>query len=170
VTRWEKMTRKQKDDHLILARAWAKANPEKKRASVARWRKANPDKARAADARWLEANRERLRAVRASWRKANRERMLALQARWRKKHPEHSLAKNARRRARLVAADISLTTEERATILALYSKARALTELTGEAYHVDHIKPLSKGGPHHPDNLQILLGRDNLSKGAKYHE
>jgi len=43
-----------------------------------------------------------------------------------------------------------------------------MTELTGEAYHVDHKKPLSKGGLHHPDNLQVLLGRENLKKGAKY--
>tara|TARA_B100000161_G_C33498883_1_gene390669 strand:+ start:350 stop:973 length:624 start_codon:yes stop_codon:yes gene_type:complete len=34
-------------------------------------------------------------------------------------------------------------------------------------YHVDHIIPLSKGGKHHPDNLQIILATQNLQKGSK---
>ena len=35
------------------------------------------------------------------------------------------------------------------------------------AYHVDHVVPLSKGGLHHEDNLQILTAHQNLCKGAK---
>ena len=35
-------------------------------------------------------------------------------------------------------------------------------------YEVDHIQPLSKGGLHHPDNLQILEVSLNRSKNAKY--
>ena len=34
--------------------------------------------------------------------------------------------------------------------------------------HVDHIIPLSKGGLHHPDNLQILDGKLNDSKKDKW--
>ena len=34
--------------------------------------------------------------------------------------------------------------------------------------HVDHIQPLSQGGKHHPDNLQILTAEENLRKGAKW--
>ena len=34
-------------------------------------------------------------------------------------------------------------------------------------WHVDHIYPISKGGLHHPNNLQILSGHDNISKGAR---
>jgi len=39
--------------------------------------------------------------------------------------------------------------------------------MTGIQHHVDHIIPLSKGGLHHPDNLQILTAEENLKKGAK---
>ena len=34
---------------------------------------------------------------------------------------------------------------------------------------MDHIKPLSAGGRHHPSNLQILTAKENLAKGAKYN-
>lgn len=35
-------------------------------------------------------------------------------------------------------------------------------------WHVDHIRPISKGGLHHEDNLQILTAEINLQKSAKY--
>lgn len=36
-----------------------------------------------------------------------------------------------------------------------------------EGYHVDHIRPISKGGLHHEDNLQYLPKQINLEKSAK---
>ena len=35
-------------------------------------------------------------------------------------------------------------------------------------WHVDHIKPISKSGLHHEDNLQILTAAINLQKNDKY--
>ena len=35
-------------------------------------------------------------------------------------------------------------------------------------WHVDHIRPISKGGLHHEDNLQILTAAINLQKHNKY--
>ena len=35
-------------------------------------------------------------------------------------------------------------------------------------WHVDHIKPISKCGLHHEDNLQILTAELNMEKKAKY--
>lgn len=37
----------------------------------------------------------------------------------------------------------------------------------GEAFHVDHIVPLSRGGAHSADNLQVIPAIDNLRKGSK---
>ena len=51
--------------------------------------------------------------------------------------------------------------------LALVNKYYKLSNMLGINYHVDHIKPVSKGGPTHPSNLQILTAEDNMSKGAK---
>jgi len=39
--------------------------------------------------------------------------------------------------------------------------------LLGPGWHLDHIVPLSKGGKHHPDNLQIVRSSYNLQKNNK---
>ena len=53
----------------------------------------------------------------------------------------------------------------------IYRRCREMKREAGYiAYHVDHIFPLSKGGSHHPDNLQILTAAENLSKGAKIQD
>jgi hypothetical protein len=61
-----------------------------------------------------------------------------------------------------------LTEEEKIQIANLYRYARKLARETGEPHHVDHIKPLSAGGEHHPSNLRVILAKDNLKKGSKY--
>ena len=60
-----------------------------------------------------------------------------------------------------------LTKEENERILSIYQECAKLTEITGVPHHVDHIHPISKGGLHHPDNLQILTAKENISKGNK---
>lgn len=59
-------------------------------------------------------------------------------------------------------------TADRKKILEFYKLAQKMTEETGIPYEVDHIKPLSKGGLHHQDNLQVITGKENRRKGSKY--
>jgi 5-methylcytosine-specific restriction endonuclease McrA len=61
----------------------------------------------------------------------------------------------------------TLTPEEKQRIDEIYRECGIITEQTGVPHQVDHIIPLSKGGKHHPDNLQILTAYDNQSKGDK---
>jgi 5-methylcytosine-specific restriction endonuclease McrA len=49
----------------------------------------------------------------------------------------------------------------------LYKEASRLTIETGIKHEVDHIIPVSKGGLHHQDNLQILVWLENRRKGNK---
>lgn len=60
-----------------------------------------------------------------------------------------------------------LTSEEHQQILLIYQECARITEETGVPHHVDHIYPISKGGKHHPDNLQILTATENIRKRDK---
>ena len=62
-----------------------------------------------------------------------------------------------------------LTPLEYEWLLFYYDEARRMTDETEIVHHVDHIKPIAKGGEHAPWNMQVLTAFDNLSKGAKWH-
>jgi len=48
-----------------------------------------------------------------------------------------------------------------------YIMAENKTKETGIPYEVDHIIPISKGGLHHQNNLQVITRTENRSKGNK---
>ena len=57
---------------------------------------------------------------------------------------------------------------DRDAIRAFYRLAKLLEKHNpGTRYHVDHIIPLSKGGLHHQDNLQVMRADFNLRKANK---
>jgi 5-methylcytosine-specific restriction endonuclease McrA len=51
----------------------------------------------------------------------------------------------------------------------IYRAASLLTILSKKQHVVDHIWPISKGGCHHQDNLQIITSVLNSSKRSKLH-
>lgn len=61
-------------------------------------------------------------------------------------------------------------TADQEKINSFYRKAVKLTEETGVLHEVDHIVPISKGGKHHEDNLQILTAIENRKKYNKIME
>ena len=76
-----------------------------------------------------------------------------------------------RRAAKLKRTPAWLSEQDQRDIEDFYYLARALTEVTGIPYVVDHILPLQGklvSGLHHPGNLQILTESENASKGNKY--
>lgn len=83
-----------------------------------------------------------------------------------KNHIVQNAAKSAKRRA----LKINQTPEDvdQIKIQRIYTECGILNKLAGHTrWHVDHYTPLSKGGWHHENNLQLLLATENLSKGAK---
>lgn len=58
-----------------------------------------------------------------------------------------------------------LTEVQERQILAKYQQASAWNRIAGpNAFQVDHIKPVTKGGLHHPLNLQVVPTYWNQSK------
>ena len=66
----------------------------------------------------------------------------------------------AKRRANMKNAKVDLTEEQYNIIKDMYLNCP-------KGYEVDHIKPISKNGKHHPDNLQILTRTENRKKSNK---
>lgn len=86
--------------------------------------------------------------------------------RWNKAHPEVDAAGRGRRqvvrRAKttdLIHPDLDHSAAER-----IYAEAANLCRSTGIRHHVDHIIPITYGGWHHQQNLQILPHSVNMSK------
>lgn len=116
-----------------------------------KWNRRNADKMRQATRKWREKNRDKARAYARDWKKRNKAR-----------HAEHTQRRKARKLNQTpIGADFI-------EIAKFYLEAQRLTLLTGIPHQVDHIKPLSKGGLHHQDNLQVITAEQNRLKGATY--
>lgn len=74
----------------------------------------------------------------------------------------------ARRRCKIRDAFDKTANQEK--INYIYCEAKKLSEKTGISYEVDHIVPISKGGKHHEDNLQIITMSENRKKHNKIME
>jgi hypothetical protein len=138
------------------------SNPDKCERERA-WREANRESIRERQRALREANRERVRDVHLAWREANREKLCERSRAWAAANPDKRAACSSRRRARKLNATPPFTPEEKARERAIYAEAAR-----NEEWEVDHIKPLSKGGLHHPDNLVAIPLTMNRQKRAQY--
>jgi 5-methylcytosine-specific restriction endonuclease McrA len=94
---------------------------------------------------------------------ADPEKAVANAKRWSLANPDKRLTINARSNAKQ---RTGITPEKCAMTDALYVMARILSN-TCEPMEIDHIVPLSEGGTHTFENLQILTAKDNRKKGNK---
>jgi hypothetical protein len=87
---------------------------------------------------------------------------------WKISNPEKVAAMDARRRAALLnRTPCWLTDDDHWVFEQAYELAQLRTNLFGFAWHVDHVIPLQGklvSGLHTPYNLQVIPGRDNMSK------
>jgi len=120
---------------------------------------------------WRKENREAIIKYALQYARENREAKLEYMRQYRKENPKYTRqyrqknadklnANTAKRRARKRNQTPDLTQDEKLRISEIYKKAHEL----GKDWQVDHIVPLSRGGLHHPDNLQIVLKSYNLQK------
>lgn len=73
-------------------------------------------------------------------------------------------ASKAQRRAFVKEGRVALTRAELNAIKEFYIEADWMSKSTGIPHEVDHILPLTRGGKHHPGNLQVTTAARNHAK------
>ena len=77
-------------------------------------------------------------------------------------------ARHASRRYNLHKSYNALPEHSKAIVKGIYEASQRVSECLGVPFHVDHIVPVSKGGTHSPENLQIVPAKWNLQKGNRH--
>jgi 5-methylcytosine-specific restriction endonuclease McrA len=148
------------------------ANPEASKASYRAWRIANAERARAADREKYQKNKKRRNAQSRAWAVAHPERTQEIARRSaevnRFRVREQRIRSEARRRAaKRGASAVPFSAEELASRIAFYGGICWICRVAPWE-HIDHVKPLDKGGPHMLANLRPACGPCNISKNAQW--
>ncbi len=184
------MAYKMKSDERKRSRRYYKENKEKIKASVKRYREENKEKVVASKKKYRQENKEILKKKDAAYYQVNREQVRkqangytashteanrARAAAWYKEHPERGKA-NAkvaghRRRARKASVGGKFT---KVDIQNMYVSQGAhcyyCSVSIEEAYHIEHMTPISRGGSNWIDNICLACVPCNRTKGVKTAE
>lgn len=171
-------------NHKESRKAYYEAHKENLRIKSKEWREKNKDALRDKKSRYnstpharllhKERNRkykqkhkDRLLLKEAERRKQNRETIRSQARQWVRKNKQKVLVVTRQRRAKKNKCSVPLTAKEKETITLLENTRATLSKETKKQYHIDHILPINHGGIHHPVNLRILEGSENVAKGHK---
>ena len=156
----------------VYAKKYRRAHLEWLRARDRTWVKTNPERDRAKKKRYYQANREEVLAKGRSWEKANPEKVRAKAKRFSStpKGRAGARKRSQKRRALAKKVEFELTLPQVKRILDSQKNLCAICGLkftTRNPPTLDHIYPLSKGGPTTSTNIQALCKSCNASKHAK---
>lgn len=117
---------------------------------------------------WEKRNKKIIRVKRKKWELENEEHLFISRKKYREENKdkvrELKKVSEAKRRAVKIKASHKLTFTEEQLIKQYYKHSTRLQNKLGIEFHVDHIVPLSRGGLHHPSNLQVVPARWNMRK------
>ena len=156
-----------RDEIGVKRRAKYQDNPKHTLALNKAWREANREKIRESRRAYRDTNREKIRASKKRYRDANKEKILEKSRAYYAANPHKFLIHGQRRRARERNADGSATAKDIQSRLDAHGHKCIFCGST-EDLHLDHVKPLSKGGSNWPSNLAPACGPCNLSKAARW--
>ncbi len=144
---------------------YAQTHKEEARINSKAHYEANKESISARQSKWYQENRETKLAYSKEHRLDNIDSYKSYEKAYRDSHKsERTAAWNKRRALKLNQTPPDADFKK---IAEFYEESERLTRETGMSHHVDHIIPLSKGGLHHEDNLQVLTAEENLKKGNK---
>lgn len=163
----------------IRITAWKKANQDKIKAGSKVYREANAERIKKVSATWEKANSKKRYAATKSWRKENPEKVSAMNKAWRALNPENERARSNKRRALILGNGHTPYTEEQ--VLKTYGTNCNICSLTVDliaarrvgipgwenGLHIDHLIPISKGGPDTLENVRPTHGLCNITKHNK---
>jgi 5-methylcytosine-specific restriction endonuclease McrA len=116
----------------------------------------NKEKRNAQSRAYREANKEKCNAQAKAYYEGNKERWTEYKAKWYQENKAYYRAKDALRGSRKKATNEITSSEDKEILREIYALAKQRTLETGFAWEVDHIQPISKGGKHSLDNLQVV--------------
>lgn len=130
--------------------------------TATKWQKDNKEKARESSSRWDAKNPEKRLEISKNHYNNNKGYYSKMSKQWRDENPGANASKSSKYRAKKLNAihpdhDLNIEKEMRETI-------HKLNKDSEYKYVLDHILPLSEGGYHHHQNLQILPKSLNLQK------
>lgn len=158
-----------REEFIAKSRAWYHKNKERARATNRRYKKENRDHINTYNRERHKANPELRRAREKRYMEKNAEKVKRRRNKLYKVRPGPTrLAHAARRARRWRAAGACSLTQWLSKVefhgwKCLYCK----TPLTWETMHIEHRKPLARGGSHWPANLAPACQRCNLRKRVK---
>jgi len=148
-------------------KAYYEANREKELERQKTYREANPEKIAEYRRAYRKANREKIAEYQRVYNKANREKVVGWQKVYQKANPEVRKAADHRRRARKRNAEGDHNSAQIRARFAVHGDSCIYCASTQDL-HIDHIKPLSKGGSNWPANLAPACATCNRSKNDKW--
>lgn len=168
-------------------KAWASANKEKLRLYQKQYREDNKQALAEAKKAYRLADPERAKQRARSYYLRNKEREDARKRAWDLENPDKRRAHSSKyyeenklkyigwaglRRAAIIKRTPGwLTSEDLSRMENIYLYAKSMSITTGVEYHVDHVLPLRGkfvSGLHVPDNLQVITGKENMSKNNRW--
>ena len=173
-----------KEEMAAYGKAWREANKEKVRAYLKAYREANKDKIKVTKKAYHKANKDKIcrkvsayynankdkhKATIKAYREANKEKVAATKKAWAVANADKVTAKVSRRKAlklKLIPKHLKNCPVEKQRVLDIFKLCRLISMATGVKHHVDHMWPVSDGGPEWSGNLQIITAHENLTKHA----
>lgn len=138
---------------------------EQQRAACKRWRRRNLEKTRAdARVRMMALDPEVKRARDSAHYERHRAKKIADAVAYQREHPEHRARHKARKKG---ASIVERFSHEEIAVRDEWACHICGGEVTRETWSIDHLIPLSLGGPHTRTNVKLAHHRCNASRGNR---